>query len=150
MRQLLQTITTIGFIGLSTMSAADSISYTVDDQSYDDVMFGLENAIVDRGLVISNHNHVGEMLARTAADLGADSNIFTHADILGFCSAELSRAAMAADPMNIQFCPYNIFMYQEAEDGAVTIGFNDLPDTPEMQAVEDLLNSITREAAGLD
>jgi uncharacterized protein (DUF302 family) len=149
MQHLLSAMAVLGIMGTTTANA-DAISYVVTDQSYDDVMFGLENAIVDRGLVISNHNHVGDMLARTGADLGSDLVIFTHADILGFCSAELSRAAMAADPMNIQYCPYNIFMFQEVEDGPVTIGFGDLPKTPEIQAVEDLLKSITREAAGLN
>jgi hypothetical protein len=50
--------------------ANDTITYEVTDQSYDDVMFGLENAILDIGLVISEHNHVGDMLERTKADLG--------------------------------------------------------------------------------
>ena len=49
--------------------ANDTVTYEVTDQSYDDVMFGLENAILDFGLVISEHNHVGDMLERTKADL---------------------------------------------------------------------------------
>jgi hypothetical protein len=67
--------------------ASDTIIYEVTDQSYDDVMFGLENAILDFGLVISEHNHVGDMLERTKADLGTSETIYSYADVFGFCSA---------------------------------------------------------------
>lgn len=88
--------------------ASDTITYNVKDQSYDDVMFGLENAILDFGLVISEHNHVGDMLERTKTDLVETQTIYKYADVFGFCSAPLSRAAMLEDPMNIRYCPYNI------------------------------------------
>lgn len=129
--------------------AAEPITFTVTDQSYDDVLFGLENAIIDHGLVISNHNHVGEMLERTKSELGSDVTVFSHADILGFCSAELSRAAMEANPLNIQFCPYNIFMFQQNDGGPVIIGYEDMPNGV-MDDVEELLDTITRAAIGLD
>ena len=100
------TATTILIAGLAHSALAnDTVTYEVTDQSYDDVMFGLENAILDFGLVISEHNHVGDMLERTKADLGATETIYAYADIFGFCSAPLSRAAMLEDPMNIRFCP---------------------------------------------
>ena len=125
------------------------VTYRVTDQSYDDVLFGLENAIIDHGLVISNHNHVGSMLDRTGRDLGSNDQIYVYADVLGFCSAELSRASMAQDPLNIRFCPYNIFMYQQTEDSPVVIGYRDLPEGA-MSDIEALLESITRNAIGLD
>lgn len=129
--------------------ANDPITYEVTDQSYDDVQFGLENAIIDAGLVISNHNHVGSMLDRTAQEVGDDTQIYIYADVYGFCSAELSRAAMAEDALNIRFCPYNIFMYQQTEDSPVVIGFDDMPEGA-MHEVEKLLDTITRNAVGLD
>jgi len=105
------TAATILIAGLAHSALAnDTVTYEVTDQSYDDVMFGLENAILDFGLVISEHNHVGDMLERTKADLGATETIYAYADVFGFCSAPLSRAAMLEDPMNIRFCPYNIYM----------------------------------------
>ena len=129
--------------------ANDTVTYEVTDQSYDDVMFGLENAILDFGLVISEHNHVGDMLERTKADLGATETIYAYADVFGFCSAPLSRAAMLEDPMNIRFCPYNIFMYQISEDSPVIIGYDVYPEGA-LQDVQALLNYITRSAIGLD
>ena len=105
------TAATILIAGLAHSALTnDTVTYEVTDQSYDDVMFGLENAILDFGLVISEHNHVGDMLERTKADLGATETIYAYADVFGFCSAPLSRAAMLEDPMNIRFCPYNIYI----------------------------------------
>ncbi len=129
--------------------AADPIIYEVTDQSYDDVMFGLENALIDAGLVISEHNHIAEMLERTKADVGGTETVFVHADILGFCSAELSRKAMEADPLNIRFCPYQIFAYQQTDDSPIIIGYDSLPDGV-MQDVQQFLDRLTRDAIGLD
>ena len=129
--------------------ANDTVTYEVTDQSYDDVMFGLENAILDFGLVISEHNHVGDMLERTKADLDATETIYAYADVFGFCSAPLSRAAMLEDPMNIRFCPHNIYMYQISEDSPVIIGYDVYPEGA-LQDVQALLDDITRSAIGLD
>lgn len=149
MRHLI-TAATILIAGLAHSALAnDTVTYEVTDQSYDDVMFGLENAILDFGLVISEHNHVGDMLERTKADLGATETIYAYADVFGFCSAPLSRAAMLEDPMNIRFCPYNIYMYQISEDSPVIIGYDVHPEGV-LQDVQALLDDITRSAIGLD
>ena len=144
------TAATILIAGLAHSALAnDTVTYEVTDQSYDDVMFGLENAILDFGLVISEHNHVGDMLERTKADLGATETIYTYADVFGFCSAPLSRAAMLEDPMNIRFCPYNVYMYQISEDSPVIIGYDVYPEGA-LQDVQALLDDITRSAIGLN
>ena len=144
------TSATILIAGLAHSALAnDTITYEVTDQSYDDVMFGLENAILDFGLVISEHNHVGDMLERTKADLGATETIYAYADVFGFCSAPLSRAAMLEDPMNIRFCPYNIYMYQISEGFPVIIGYDVYPEGA-LQDIQALLDDITRSAIGLD
>jgi uncharacterized protein (DUF302 family) len=144
------TLATILLAGLTHAALAnDTVTYEVTDQSYDDVMFGLENAILDFGLVISEHNHVGDMLERTKADLGETETIYAYADVFGFCSAPLSRAAMLEDPMNIRFCPYNIYMYQISEESPVIIGYDVYPEGA-LQDVQVLLDDITRSAIGLD
>ena len=146
----LMTAATILIAGLAHSALAnDTVTYEVTDQSYDDVIFGLENAILDFGLVISEHNHVGDMLERTKADLGATETIYAYADVFGFCSAPLSRAAMLEDPMNIRFCPYNIYMYQISEGSPVIIGYDVYPEGA-LQDVQALLDDITRSAIGLD
>ena len=132
----------------ATLAIADTaVTYTVD-QSYDDVTFGLESAITDKGLVIDAVNHVGDMLERTKADVGSDVTIFDKAEVYNFCSAALSRKVMEADPMNLQFCPYGIFIMQlPGEEDKTTIGYRVMPDGP-MKEVEALLDEIVKEAIG--
>ena len=113
------------------------------DGSFDDATFAVETAIVGEGLVIDHVSHVGDMLARTGADVGSAETVFTAADVFTFCSAVVSREVMEADPMNIAYCPYGIFVAER--DGAVTVGYRTYPDGP-MDAVEELLAGIVRAA----
>lgn len=132
-----------------TAAAGEAVTYTVD-QSFDDVEFGLESAIVDRGLVIDAVSHVGEMLERTREDVGSDVVLFTHANVYNFCSANLSRKVMEADPMNIMHCPYGIFVAEMPDQpGKVMIGYRTMPEGP-MKEVEALLDEITKSAIGME
>lgn len=125
------------------------VSYDTTD-SFDDVVFGLENAIIDQGLVIDSVSHTGDMLERTKGDVGSDVTIFTNAEIFSFCSAKISREVMEADPMNVVFCPYDIFVIVRPETpDTTTIGFRSFPDG-EMKKVEALLDGIARAAIGLE
>lgn len=124
--------------------AQDATVYTFDG-SFDDATFGVESAIVGRGLVIDWVSHVGDMLARTGQDVGSDVTLFDNAEIYMFCSATLSRKVMEADPANIAFCPYSVYVAER--EGAVTVGYRNLPDGP-MQEVQALLDEIAKEAIG--
>lgn len=136
-------------IAASPVLAADMITYDTD-QSFDDVTFGLENAILDAGLVIDHVSHTGDMLERTRGDVGSDVTLFLDADIYSFCSAKLSREVMEADPMNILFCPYDIFVMVRPETPEVTtIGFRTFPEGA-MKSVEALLDDLARAAIGFD
>jgi uncharacterized protein (DUF302 family) len=109
---------------------------------YDDVIFELENAITDAGLLIDSVNHVGEMLERTKTDVGGTQTIFTHAQVFGFCSAAVSRQVMEADPLNLQHCPYRIFVMERPEaPGTITVGHPSYP-SGSMDAVNALLDGI--------
>lgn len=123
---------------------ADGATTYAFDGDFADAVFGVESAIIDRGLVIDYVSHVGEMLNRTGADVGSDKKIFDTADVFLFCSAVLSRKVMEADPMNIAHCPYGVFV-TEAE-GKVMVGYSNLP-AGAMQEVQALLDDIAREAA---
>ena len=138
----------LAFIALAAPAAAEpAITQTVED-SFDNVAFALESAIVGRGLVIDHLSHVGEMLERTKEDVGSTVTVFTQADVFSFCSAAVSRQVMEADPANIQYCPYGIFLYETPDaPGSVTVGYRDYPEG-EMQAVEDMLADIVAEALG--
>lgn len=129
---------------LATPTLADEPMITQYDGSFEDAAFAVESAIVGRGLVIDYVSHTGEMLNRTGADVGSAKALFKEADIFLFCSAVVSRQVMEADPMNIQHCPYGIFVAED--ENGVMIGHRDYPDGA-MQAVEDLLKEIVAEAA---
>lgn len=135
------------FFAASAM-ADEMISYTTKD-SFEDVVFGLENAIIDAGLVVDSVSHTGDMLERTRADVGSQVKIFEKADIYSFCSAAISRRVMEADPKNIIYCPYDIFVIQMPGDDKISIGFRAFPDGP-MKEVEALLDGIARNAIGKD
>lgn len=136
-------------LAAASAQAEGVVTYTVD-QSFDDVVFGLENAVLGEGLVIDSVSHTGDMLERTRADVGSDVTIFLKADIFSFCSAALSRKVMEADPMNVQFCPYDIFVLQYPDTpDQTTIGYRQFPEGP-MKEVEALIDSIAREAVGID
>ena len=125
--------------------AEDEAVVYMFDGSFEDAAFGVESAIVGRGLVIDYVSHTGEMLARTAEDVGSDVKLFEAADIFIFCSAVLSRKVMELDPMNIVHCPYGIFVAER--DGQVMVGHRNYPEGP-MDEVEALLSDIVREAVG--
>ncbi|MAC82300.1 MAG: DUF302 domain-containing protein [Rhodobacteraceae bacterium] len=129
--------------GAKPAAAEEAITYPADG-SFADTAFAVENGIVNRGFVVDHVSHVGDMLNRTAGDVGATEQIFSAADVYLFCSATVSRDVMEVDPMNIVHCPYSIFVTEI--DGKVTVGHRDYPDG-EMQQVEDLLSEIARDAA---
>ncbi len=135
--------------------AADGPQISQVERSYEDVRFDLENAIINRGLVIDHISNVGEMLARTAADVGSETQVFVNAEALLFCSARLSRAAMEAAPENVAFCPYSVFLYETPDaPGKVSVGYRPLPEQgseASRAAIADvnaLLAGIVEEAGG--
>ncbi|MDR9393132.1 DUF302 domain-containing protein [Roseovarius sp. SYSU LYC5161] len=141
MKKILISVVTAAFA--ATAAPAQEASTHVFDGSFDDATFAVENAIIGRGLVIDYTSHVGEMLNRTAADVGSDVEIYDAADIFLFCSAQVSRSVMEADPMNIAHCPYGIFVTDK--DGEVRIGHRDMPEGS-MQEVQALLEGIVQDA----
>ncbi|MDC0135727.1 DUF302 domain-containing protein [Sulfitobacter sp.] len=131
---------------LTGAASADEASVVYPfEGTFEDATFGVENAIIGKGLVIDYVSHTGDMLARTAADVGSSVEIFGAADVFLFCSAVVSRKVMEADPMNIAHCPYGVFVAERARE--VMIGYRTYPEGP-MQEVQALLDEIAREAVG--
>ncbi|AVO37144.1 DUF302 domain-containing protein [Pukyongiella litopenaei] len=135
-------LATLAFAAAPALAQEGATTYDFDG-TFEDATFAVENAIVGEGLVIDYTSHVGDMLNRTAGDVGSDVKIFEAADIFLFCSAQLSRKVMEADPMNIAHCPYSIFVTDR--EGAVQVGYRNLPEGP-MQEVQDLLDRIVQAA----
>ncbi len=134
-------------------AAAQEVRTYTRKASYDDIRFELTNAIINRGLTIEQNGQIGKMLERTGADVGSDKPIYKSAEFFTFCSAKLSRQMMEADPMNIGFCPYVMFIYEGVgEPGVIVVGYRRPPDSgsPDTKAalaeIDALLDGIAREA----
>ncbi len=108
----------------------------------------VETAIGNRGMIVNNVSHVGDMLERTGKDTGLGGPVFGTAEVLEFCSAVVSRRMMEADPHNIVFCPYTVAVYTlpGAPDTSY-LSYRLPPRRKDLKAVEVLLRDIVNEAA---
>ena len=79
------------------IAAGDDIVTTVTDQPFADTAQAVQDAIVNRGYTIDYHGFIGEMLKRTAGDVGATKELYKEAEFFTFCSAVVSRKVMEGD-----------------------------------------------------
>lgn len=113
---------------------------------FEDTREAIIMAIENRGLVINYVSHIGDMLDRTGADIGASRKVFAQAEIIEFCSARLSRQMMEIDPHNIVLCPFAISIYTlPGETQATWVAYR-RPGDQAAPLVEPLLQAITAEA----
>jgi uncharacterized protein (DUF302 family) len=127
MPRIVTAVVMASLLGTAAATAQEHPVY-VKKGSFDDVRFELSNAIVGKGLVIDYNGKVGEMLARTGADVGSTKPIYKQAEYFSFCSAKLSRAMMEAEPANVALCPYVMFVYELAgKPGEIMVGYRKLP-----------------------
>lgn len=123
------------------------------DASFDTVLQDLQDAIVNRGLVIDYVGHVDTMLERTAEASGVKETPYLNARYMQFCSSALTHEAAAADPSNLSMCPYLVYAYEaRTAPGKVVVGYRapDVRGDAASQAagalVEALLKEIVDEA----
>lgn len=129
-------------------AAGDDVSTLITEQSFEEAVQSVRGAIINRGYRVDYNGHIGEMLDRTAADVGASKRIFKGAEIFSFCSAVMSRDVLEHDASNIAYCPYVIFVYEEhGSDEGVKIGFRHLPSGGARDQVNEMLNGIIESAA---
>ena len=122
--------------------------------SYEDVKFELNDAIIRRGLAIDYTGHINKMLERTGADVGSTKKVYANAEFFMFCSAKLSRDMIEADPANLGYCPYVIFLYEAADKpGEIVVGYRrplpkgDAASQKALAAIDALLDGIVKDAA---
>ncbi|MCT8988909.1 DUF302 domain-containing protein [Chelativorans sp. SCAU2101] len=136
-------------LSAASARAQDDVTLYQTEAPFEDVAFAVNDAIINLGYVIDHHGDIGEMLARTAEDVGADRKLYRDAEFFQFCSAVVSRRVMEQDVANIAYCPYIVFVYEtEAEPGVVKVGFRRLPEGGGRDEVNEILDGIAREAAG--
>ncbi len=120
--------------------------YSVESE-FDDVKDSLVDAIESQGMVISYVSHAEVMLARTASTIGGKV-VYSDAEVLLFCKANLAHRLVEANPHNLVLCPYAMSVYALAEEPSqVFVGIR-APQTkvPEYQAVHELLVGVIAEA----
>ncbi len=138
----------------ATVTAAGITEFVVE-APFEDVRADLGDGVISRGYKVDYEAFIGDMLARTAGDVGAKKTIYKKAEFIQFCSAVLSRNAMEADPGNIAFCPYILFAYERADEpGKVHVGFRRLDDKSGSAAsnkalakINSVLEAIAKEAS---
>ena len=96
---------------IATPLAAQNMMTITVPETFEDMEFAVESAILDKGLTIDFVSHTGDMLERTREDVGSDVTLFSGATLYNFCSATVSRQVMEADIANIAYCPYAVFVY---------------------------------------
>lgn len=124
---------------------------------FEDVFEDAKLAIEAKGLVVDYVSHVNAMLERTGKDVGSAKKLYADARALVFCSAQLSRKTMEADPANVAQCPYSITVYATAQQpGTVHVAYRrplrsggSAASRAALKDVEALLDGIARQALGL-
>ncbi len=133
--------------------AADAVKIYTKQARFEDVKADLRDAVINRGLVIDFSGDINRMLQRTGEAVGSTREIYKGAEFILFCSAKVSRAMMEADPANIAYCPYTMFVYEAAaKPGEIVVGYRrpaaagSGASEAALSEVEKLLDGIAREA----
>lgn len=140
--------------GPATAEEGEGYYLVASQAAFEDVVTDLEIAIVNRGLVIDYTGQIGDMLSRTAGDVGMQTP-YANAVYMQFCSATHTHASVAADPANLAICPYVVFAYElKAEPGSIKVGYRkphgagDAASMEALKGVSGLLREIVDEVAG--
>jgi hypothetical protein len=163
MKKLFLSLCTFVLIGIclaGEIRAETSIGYKsyIKAGTFEDVMFELNNAILNRGLVVDYTGHLQTMLERTSEAVGSvtpggSKTPYIEAKYLQFCSAKLTHGVVSANPLNIAICPYVVFIFElKTDPGKIHVGYRRPIAGPSrvsrkaIAKVEALLDEITKEA----
>lgn len=155
---MLKSLFAIGFgvLMMAQDAAADgAVVVRAIEGRFEEIRARVVFAVESQGLVVDHSAKVGDMLERTAKDLGETGQLFGDAEVLHFCSALLSRRMVEADPGLLAFCPYGIAVYTLPGDPNTTyVSYRRMvtelavPRQKEvLQRIESLLESIVEEAS---
>ena len=115
--------------------------------SYEDTRDQAEEAIIERGLVLTYHAYISDMLERTADVSGDPAPAFAHAEGFFFCQVSISHDLLHEDIHNIAHCPNGIYVYQGRDSDTVHVSYRRLDgDSDTIAKVNDLLEQIAQQA----
>ena len=133
--------------------SAGIITHTLESVPYDWAREALEEAIAAEGLAAPVISYFGDMLARTAKDLGHPATLYRDAHIYTFCSVSAAATLAVEAPEAIALCPLSIAIYSVEQD-RVVLAYRPLAlGTPGGLAADQAMARIvagTRAMLGLD
>lgn len=116
------------------------------NESFETIKENLQQAITNKGLIISGTLHVSEMLNRTAKDLNIAKNAYQKAEAFEFCSALLSHKMIQINPLNLTACPFTIaFFVKPEETQSVYLAFRKPQLAGESKAISEEINNFLKE-----
>jgi len=142
------------FITKAEFVSEDNLIATYrSNESFETVKENVQQAITNKGLIISGTLHISEMLNRTAKDLNISKNAYQKAEAFEFCSAVLSHKMIQVNPLNLTACPFTIaFFVKPEETNVVYLAFRKpqlVGESKEVsQEINNFLHSIVKESTG--
>lgn len=134
--------------GDTDLRTNDPVVTEIRAATFDDVDAALVDAIADEGITPPTVSHFGNMLARTAPDLGHRANLYANARIYTFCSARAAAMLATESPHNIALCPLSIAVYEVPEQtGALFLSYRRSIASAGGQAANALMGRIVDRAA---
>lgn len=143
----------------SSAFAQDRKDFAVKHKTapYDDVFQDLQDAVIQKGLVIDYIGHTNTMLTRTSEVASVEKSEhptpYLNANYVQFCSSALTHEAVAANPYNLATCPFVIFLFETHEKpGRIAVGYRKPemgitgPTYEIMKKADQLLNDLVIEA----
>ena len=136
-------------LALPTLStAADVVTRQIVGAAFDDVALAVVDAIAAEGITPPSVSHFGDMLRRTAPELGHPPALFADARIYTFCSAAAAARLSIESAHQIALCPLSIAVYQlDPEPSVVHLGYRRSAGSAGGAAVDALLERIVERAA---
>ncbi|AWI75440.1 DUF302 domain-containing protein [Parazoarcus communis] len=127
---------------------ADAVTLAIENAAVDDVSIALTDAIAEEGITAPSESHFGDMLARTAPELGHRADLYAEARIYTFCSAVVAAKLATESAHNIAHCPLSIAVYSlPADKGSVYLGYRRSVDSAGGRAADALLARIAARTA---
>lgn len=114
-------LTVASFTAAADGSGPDIRMTVLTGIEYSHAREALEDAIAEEGLVSPVISYFGDMIARTAADLGHRGDTYRDAHVYTFCSVSAAARLASEDPGYIALCPLSIGIYQTPDDQSVKL-----------------------------
>lgn len=137
-----------GLAALPPAAAQSLVVHALQAAAFDDVHLALSDAIAEQGVAHPSESDFGDLLARTAPDLGHRADLYLQARQLSFCSTPVAAQLATESPHKLLYCPLAIAVYRlPAEPGTVFLSYRRNAPSAGGKAAEALLERIIARTA---